>query len=205
MAISVDSLRGLPLPSVAPRTMIGVGLAAVAALLVLIVTRPAITVPILVAGTDLPAGTPLAELQIDARQVADASGFVVGDEIGELADWVLAAPIAAGEPLIPSLLRPAAALPAPDVMAIRLDAGHAVLGQLSGGDRVDVYATRSSPGAPAETELIATAVYVLEAHTVESNAGPDRIELLLAVDGDTAMALTHAMHAGEVDLVRVSP
>ena len=205
MAISVDDLRGLPLPSIAPRTLIGVGLAAVAALLVLIVTRPPATVPILVAGSDLPAGTPLAELQIDARHVADADGFVVGDEIGELGDWVLAAPIGAGEPLIPSLLRPSAALSAPDAIAIRLDAGHAVLGQLSGGDRVDIYATTSSPGAPAETHLIATAVYVLEARTAESNAGPSRIELLLAVDRTTAMALTNAMHAGEVDLVRVSP
>ncbi len=205
MAISVENLRGLALPSVAPRTMIGVGLAAVAALLVLIVTRPPATVPILVAGADLPAGTPLAGLQIDARQVADASGFVVGDEIGELGDWALAAPIAAGEPLIPSLLRPVAALPAPDVMAIRLDTGHAVLGQLSGGDRIDIYATRSSPGVPTETALIATEVYVLEASTVESSAGPDRIELLLAVDRSTAMALTQAMHTGEVDLVRVSP
>lgn len=205
MAISIDDLRGIPLPAIAPRTLIGVGLAALAALLVLVVTRPPATVPILVAGADLPAGTPLAELQIDARPVADAGGFVAGDEIGDLADWVLAVPIAEGEPLVPSLLRPSVALSAPDVLAIELDAGHAVLGQLSGGDRVDVYATSSSPGAPAETTLIATSLYVIEARTTESNAGPDRIELLLAVDRTSARALSNAMHAGEVDLVRVGP
>lgn len=205
MAVSIDDLRRLTLPAVAPRTMVGVGLAAVAALLVLVVTRPPATVPILVAGENLPAGTPLSELQVDARQVASAEGFVAGDEIGELGDWVLAAPIAMGEPLIPSLLRPSAALSAPDVMAIQLDAGHAVFGQLTGGDRVDVYATMSAPGEPAATQLIASALYILDAHTAESNAGPDRIELLLAVDRNTARALTNAMHAGEVDLVRVGP
>ena len=205
MAISVQDLREIPLPRVAPRTMLGIGLAAVAAMLVLLVTRPPATVPILVAGADLPANTPLSELEIDVRQVTTAEGFVAGDELGELTDWFLAEPIAAGEPLVPSQLRPSAALAAPNVVAIELDAGNAVLGRLSGGDRVDVYATSSTPGAPTETKLIATSLYVLEARIAESNAGPDRIELLLAVDDDTARVLTNARHAGAVDLVRVGP
>jgi hypothetical protein len=96
MAISLEELRRIPLPAVAPRTMLGIGLAAVAALLVLVVTRPAATVPILVAGADLPAGTPLSELEIDVRSVESASGLVAGDELGELEGWVLGAPISAG-------------------------------------------------------------------------------------------------------------
>lgn len=205
MAISIDDIRELPLPRVAPRTMLGVGLAAVAALLVLVVTRPPATVPVLVAGSDLPAGTPLAELEIDTRQVASADGLVAGDSLGELSDWVLAAPIAAGEPLVPSQLRPSAAITAPDTMAVELEAGHAVLGRLTGGDLVDVYATTTIGGAPAETTLIAASLYVLDARMVESNAGPDRVELLLAVDADTARAITNAIHAGEIDLVRIAP
>jgi Flp pilus assembly protein CpaB len=185
--------------------MLGVGLAATAALLVLVVTRPPATVPILVAGADLPAGTPLSELPIDVRQVESGAGLVAGDEIGELSDWVLASPITAGEPLLPSLLRPAAALAAPDVIAIELDTSHAVLGRLSGGDRVDVYATITRPGAPTETTLIAASIYILEARVTEASAGPDRVELLLAVDRTTASALTNAMHGGEIDLVRIGP
>lgn len=203
MAISLEDLHRIPLPAVAPRTMLGIGLAAVAAVLVLVVTRPPPTVPILVAGADLPAGTPLSELEIDVRQVGSAAGLVAGDELGELEEWALASPISSGEPLLSSQLRPAAALAAPDAIAIELDTGHAVLGQLSAGDRVDVYATTSLPGRPAETMLIATAIYILEARTIESTAGKDRVELLLAVDRATARALTAAMHAGDVDLVKV--
>lgn len=205
MAISLEDLRQIPLPAVAPRTMLGIGLAAVAALLVLVVTRPAPTVPILVAGADLPAGTPLSELEIDVRSVQSAAGLVAGDEVGELEGWVLGAPISAGEPLLPSQLRPPEVLAAPDALAVELPAAHAVLGQLGAGDRVDVYATTSVPGEPTETTLIASAVYILEARTIESTTSQDRVELLLAVDRATARAVTSAMHAGDVDLVKVGP
>ncbi|GMQ85716.1 MAG: hypothetical protein BMS9Abin07_1284 [Acidimicrobiia bacterium] len=203
MAISVEDLRRIPLPSIAPRTMLGIGLAAVAALLVLVVTRPPDTAPVLIAGANLPAGTPLAELEIDVKHVADASGLVEGDELGELGDWVLAAPIIAGEPILPSLLRPGEALAAPDSMAIELDSAHAVLGQLSPGDRVDVYATSTRPGEPTETKLIAASMYVLEARIAESSTNTARVTLLLAVDRETARALTTALHDGEIDLVKV--
>lgn len=203
MAISIDDLRRLPLPAVAPRTLLGIGLAAVAAVLVLVVTQPPATVPVLVAASDLPAGTPLSELAVEVRQVETAAGLVAGDELGELDGWVLATPIAAGEPLLPSLLRPVEALDAPDTIAIELDSAHAVLGQLSAGDRVDVFATTARPGVPTETTLIASAIYVLEASTSDATAGPDKVELLLAVDRATAGALTTAMHAGEIDLVKV--
>jgi Flp pilus assembly protein CpaB len=203
MAVTLDDLRQLPLPAVAPRTLLGIGLAAVAAVLVLVVTQPPASVPVLVAGTDLPAGTPLSELEVEVRQVESSAGLVTGDELGELGDWVLASSIAAGEPLLPSLLRPVEALAAPDTIAIQLDSAHAVLGQLSAGDRVDVFATTSRPGIPAETVLIATSIYVLEAGVTDASAGPDRVELLLAVDRSTARALTTAMHAGEIDLVKV--
>ena len=90
MAISVDSLRGLPLPSVAPRTMIGVGLDAVAALLVLIVTRPPATVPILVAGSERSRELPfqprasfskLGEIRVVSLTIFD---FLLEDLAGEL-------------------------------------------------------------------------------------------------------------------------
>jgi flavin reductase (DIM6/NTAB) family NADH-FMN oxidoreductase RutF len=94
-------------------------------------------------------------------------------------------------------------LAAPDALAVELPAAHAVLGQLGAGDRVDVYATTSLPGEPTQTTLIASAIYILEARTVESTASQDRVELLLAVDRATARAVTTAMRAGEVDLVKV--
>ncbi len=203
MAINVESLRRIPFPTVAPRTLLGIGLAAAAALLVLVVTQPPATVPVLVAGADLPAGTPLSQLDVEVRQVTDARGLVGGDSVGELADWVLAVPLAAGEPLLTSVLRPSQSVGAPDVIAIELDAANAVLGQLDPGDLVDVYATTSVPGQPAQTELIASSIYVLETHLSESTTSQNRVELLLAVDRPTARALTTAIHAGDVDLVKV--
>ena len=66
MAFGVE-LRRLSVPSVDRRMMLGIGLAAAAALLVLAVTRPAPTVSVLVAGADLPAGTPLSQLDVAVK------------------------------------------------------------------------------------------------------------------------------------------
>jgi len=202
MALGVR-VRGLTIPRPDARTLLGIGLAATAALLVLWMTRPVATVPVLVAGSDLPAGTPLAALDLTVRQTSDASGLVVGDEPGDLADWVLVAPVASGEPLLPSLLRPPEVQSAPDLLALEIDESHAVLGRIDPGDRVDVYASTSRPGEPATTLLIASSVFVVDATLSESSVHGGRVQLLLAVDDALASTLTAAMNQGDLDLVRV--
>jgi Flp pilus assembly protein CpaB len=183
--------------------LVGIGLAAAAALLVLWLTRPAPTVPVLVAGSDLPAATPISELDLSVRHTADATGMVVGDSPGDLSDWVLAAPLAAGEPLLPSLLRPPEVQTAPNLLALEIDEAHAVLGRLDPGDRVDIYASTSPLGAPTETRLIAHSVYVVDATVSDSSVGSSQVQLLLAVDDGLAATLTAAMNGGDLDLVRV--
>ena len=202
MALGVR-VREWSFPRPDTRTLLGIGLAAIAALLVLWLTRPAPTVPILVAGSDLPAGTPLSGLGLGVRHTADADGLVLGDSRGDLTDWVLVTPIAAGEPLLPSLLRPPETQSAPDLLALEIDESHAVLGRLSPGDRVDVYASTSRPGEDAATHLIASSVYVVDAGTSDSSVNGGRVQLLLAVDDQLAATLTSAMNAGDLDLVRV--
>ncbi len=202
MAVGVH-VRNLSIPRPDTRTLLGVGLAALAALLVMWMTRPATTVPVLVAGSDLPAGTPLSALDITVRHTSDPGGLVVGDEIGDLSDWVLVAPIASGEPLLPSLLRPPEVQSAPDLLALEVDESHAVLGRIDPGDRVDVYASTSRPGEPAATRLIASSVYVVDAAVSESSVNGGQVQLLLAVDDALAAALTTAMNEGDLDLVRV--
>jgi Flp pilus assembly protein CpaB len=202
MAVGVR-VREWSLPRPDMRTMIGIGLAAVAALLVLWLTRPVPTVPILVAGSDLPAGTPLADLDIDVRRTADGNGMVVGDAPGDLSDWVLVAPLAAGEPLLPSLLRPPEVRSAPDLLAVEIDEAHAVLGRIDPGDHVDVYASTSQPGEPTTTRRIASSVYVVDASVADSSVNGGKVRLLLAVDDSLAATLTSAMNAGDLDLVRV--
>ena len=196
-------VRGISIPRPDTRTLVGVGLAATAALLVLWLTRPAPTVPVLVAGSDLPAATPISELDLSVRHTADATGMVVGDSPGDLSDWVLAAPLAAGEPLLPSLLRPPEVQTAPNLLALEIDEAHAVLGRLDPGDRVDIYASTSPLGAPTETRLIADSVYVVDATASDSSVGSDQVQLLLAVDDGLAATLTAAMNGGDLDLVRV--
>jgi pilus assembly protein CpaB len=202
MAVGVR-MRGLTVPRPDTRTLIGIGLAAAAALLVLWLTRPVATVPVLVAGSDLPAGTPLSALDLSVRQTTDADGLVVGDEPGELSDWVLVAPVAAGEPLLPSLLRPPEVQSAPDLLALEIDEAHAVLGRINPGDRIDVYASTSRPGEAATTRLIASSVFVVDATVTESSVNGGQVQLLLAVDDMLAATLTSAMNDGDLDLVRV--
>ena len=202
MAVGVH-IREWSLPRPDTRTLVGIGLAAVAALLVLWLTRPVPTVPILVAGSDLPAGTPLSSLDLVVRHTTDADGLVGGDSLGELTDWVLIAPIAAGEPLLPSLLRPPAMQAAPDLLALEIDEAHAVLGRLSPGDRIDVYASTTRPGSDTATRRIASSVYVVDAGVDDSSASGGRVRLLLAVDDHLAATLTSAMNTGDLDLVRV--
>ena len=187
------------------RTLAGLALGAAAAVLVLVVTRPATTVPVLVADSDLPAGTALRELDVGVRRVTDPTGLVAGDDLGELADWYLARPVAAGEPLVPSLLEPPAVATAPARMALSVDAAHAVLGRLSPGDRIDVYRTTAPPGEPPVTERIASGVFVIDATVRPSPTGGDRVDLLLAVDDATAALLTAAGHGDGIDIVRVGP
>ncbi len=202
MSVGVQ-VRGLSIPRPDTRTLLGIGLAALAALLVLWMTRPAPTVPVLVAGSDLPAGTPLSALDLTVRHTSDPDGLVVGDEPGELSDWVLVAPIASGEPLLPSLLRPPEVQSAPDLLALEIDESHAVLGRIDPGDRVDVYASTSRPGEPAVTRLVASSVFVVDSTVSESSVNGGQVQLLLAVDDALAAALTTAMNEGDLDLVRV--
>ena len=198
--------RPLTLPRVDRRSIIGVLLAGAAAGLVLILTTPAATTPVLVAAADLPAGTPLGELDLDVRQVASSEGLVIGDSVGDLTDWVLRVPVSAGEPLVPSLLLPPQVLDAPEAFALTLDRSHAVQGKLAAGDYVDVIVTTAGAmdSAPV-TETVASAVYILDVELGDDGFDADRVGVLLAVDTDLAALLANARESGTIDLVRRAP
>ena len=196
----------LPISWLDRRTMLGILLAALSGAIVLTMTRPPAVVPVLVAGADLPAGTPLSELDVAVRQVASAVGLVEGDSVGELADWTLRVPLQAGEPISPSLLLPPQVGDARDALALSLDRSHAVQGSLSQGDLVDVLVTRpASFDGPPVTDLVAASVYILDVSLGESGFDADRVDVVLAVDGDLAAELANARESGTIDLVRVTP
>lgn len=196
----------LPITWLDRRTMLGILLAALAGAIVLTLTRPPAVVPVLVAGSDLPAGTPLADLDVAVREVSSPVGLVEGNSVGELADWTLRVPLLAGEPISPSLLVPPQVGEAPDALALSLDRSHAVQGNLSKGDLVDVLLTRpaSFDDAP-ETMQIAEAVFILDVSVGETGFEADRVDVVLAVDGELAAAIANARESGTIDLVRVTP
>jgi Flp pilus assembly protein CpaB len=188
------------------RTLLGLLLAMGAGALVLVLTRPDPAVPVLVAEGPLPAGVPLGALPVGVRRLPGAEGLVEADSPAGLADWTLAAPLAAGEPLLPSLLRPPERRDRPQVLALSLERDRAVLGELQAGDLVDVYVTTDSLDEPPAARLVAAGLYVVEAGPAPGGiAGSERVDLLLAVDDALAAALVGARHEGEIDLVRVSP
>lgn len=205
MAISVR-LSQVAAPWFDRRRMLGVVLAAVAALLVLVLTRPAQLVPILVASADIQPGQALTDADVSVRYVESSTGLVEGESIGELSEWSVRVPIVAGEPLLPSLLQPPEILIAPNVVALSLDPAHAVLGRLVAGDRVDIYQTvGGSFEAEATTDLIASDVYIVESRVQTDGINAGSVDLLLAVDDELAARIVAGDRLGEIDLVRVAP
>lgn len=179
-------------------------LAAASAVLVLVLTQPPQKTAILVAGSDIPAGVALAVADVDVRMVESADGLVVGDSVGELGDWSLAAPLGEGEPLLASLLRAPEVVASPNLLALALDPEHAVLGFLGAGDVVDVYLTTDSVHDGAtETRRVASSVYIVEASVSEDPVDRGRVHILVAVDDDLAPILTSASRNGTIDLVKV--
>ncbi len=205
MAVA-EARRGLAL-RVDRRTVAAAVLAAAAALLVLVLTRPAPTIAVLVAAADLPAGAPLEDGSVRVRSVPSADGLVRGTGLGELAGWTLAAPLRAGEPLVPSLLRAPEQSDDPNLFSVAIDQEHAVLGRLGAGDRVDIFVTWPGNGLePGVTELLAADVYVVDARDDGSTiGGASRIDLLFAVDDELAFTLAGAVRSGELDLMKVGP
>jgi Flp pilus assembly protein CpaB len=191
-----------------------VGLALVLALRPAPPTGPPgpVTVPVVVAATDLTAGTVLGGSDLT---VADLPAPLVPDGVSaqgaELTGRVLAAPVRRGEPVTdvrvvgPGLW---SQVPAGQVAApVRL-ADLAVATLLRAGDRVDVLATAPETGA---AELVAAGALVLSAPPGPGpddgiSAGPDGAGLLvLAVPPETARVLAGAATTGALTVTLGSP
>jgi hypothetical protein len=199
------SERLASLPTIDRRTALAIAAGFASALLVLVLTAPTNLTAVLIADGPLPAGTALGDLPVAFRDVENTDGLIVGSTVGELAEWTLITPLAEGEPLLVSLIRPPQQVTAPQQMALALPATQAVLGTIQAGDSVDILVTRSdSVGTPATTEVLARDVYVISAVVAESTAFGNELRLVLAVTDDLAIDLANASHAGDVDLVKVN-
>jgi len=205
MAVGVRPMAW-SLPRIERKYLVAGILAAASAVLVLVLTQPPERTAVLVAGSDIPAGVALAGADVDIRMVERADGLVVGDSVGDLGAWSLSVPLGEGEPLLASLLRAPEMVASPNLLALALDPEHAVLGVLSAGDFVDVYlTTETALGTAAETQRIASGVYIVEAHVSQDPVDRGKVQILVAVDDDLAPVLTSAGRSGTIDLVKVVP
>ena len=207
MALTGSRAAAFVMPRIERRKLLGIGLAALAALLVLSVTRPEPTIPVLVAASDIPAGQPIDSSMVAIREVTSANGLVEGSGLGEIEGWTVSASLSEGEPLLPSLLRPPELLTASNLISIGVERSHAVLGRVGAGDSVDIYVTwPSSIDEAPTTELLASDVFVVETSMDErSGISASDVNLVLAVDDTLAEALARASRSGELDIVQVAP
>lgn len=177
--------------------MIGAALlATVAAVTVLLATRPPDTVEVVVARAPVAAGTPFASTDLEVRGFGVSDGLVLAADRDSLADHVFTINIPAGSPI------PVAALDAPgsgsgiDVLGLEIPSAAAVHGDLVAGDEVDVYIT-TDPGAPVAQRVAVVGVLI-----DTSALGTGDVGLLLAVDEVLAPILVEAAAAESVHLVR---
>ena len=171
-------------------------LALIAAIIVMTLTRPSERVSVLVAGAPLPPGVALSDLPVDERLTEPIAGLITAEEMPGLADRVLLVPVEAGSPLLMSMLAPPGG-PTSDVVAVTLEPGNAVQGDLRPGDRVDVYVSDD-----LGTRRIAESMTVADVAVGGGGLGGNEVAVLLAVDTALAEQIITAMHTGSIDLVR---
>ena len=192
------------LPAVDTRYVVGALVAALAAVLVLTVTRPPERTAVLVVAQGVAAGTTIDRTMFTTRLVESDEGLVPSAHLDRYEGWTLAVPLAVGDPVLASLLMPPEIAAAPNAIALSLPPEHAVLGRIGPGDFVDVYVTDRTPMGEVTTELVASEVYVVAASIADDTISGGNVEVLLAVDDDLAPVLASAARADGVDLVRVA-
>ena len=115
---------------------------------------------------------------------------------------VVTAPVAAGEPVTRTRLRPAATDDGRRVMSIPVDRARAVDGRLRPGDRVDVVQALDGTAAVVAAGLEVLAVADDADGALGASRG--RLTVTLAVDVAESQRLTGALADGEFVLTRVT-
>ena len=168
------------------RGLLAAGLAAgsMASALSVLSPEPEPGVPVLRAARDLPAGTALSPgdlVRVELPRAAVPDGVVTS--AAEAAGRLLAAPLRRGEPLTDVRLAGTGLLGPGDegllAVPVRLaDAASAAL--LHAGDRVDVLAASSRPGAAPSAQVVAAAAQVLAVPAAVHDSGEGALVVLAA-------------------------
>lgn len=161
------------------------------------------TVTVLVAARDVTVGEVItagsirpASLRIDEDL---AARLLRPDEAADYVGAVAAAPLAAGDPVRRSDLRPAAAgTGGLRSMSIPVERAHAAGGHIDPGDRVDVVAVRDGT---ARYVLAGAQVLAVTRGGEGALEGLDRFAVTVAVDGHGALCVAEALATGGVEVL----
>jgi len=161
---------------------------------------------VLRAARDLPAGTSLAAADLVRAQLprGTAPDGVVRD-VDAVVGRLLAAPVRRGEALTDVRLAGAGLLGGTDLLAVPVrlaDAATAAL--LHAGDHVDVLAAATSPGAPAQAQVVVDDAQVLAVPATADDNG-DGALVVLAADADVARRLAAAAVSSRLSVALRSP
>lgn len=161
------------------------------------------TVSIVVAASDIAAGTRLAEGHLATAPVPDddavTARFVLADDLGRTAGMISTRALAVGDPVLASDLLPSENRTGLRAMSVPIDPTRAVSGNIEAGDTVDVVLV-----ADGTATFIAITVEVLDVPSDATNALGARSGYAptLAVDAHQALRIAAALDSGEVHLIR---
>lgn len=153
-----------------------------------------------VAARDLAAGERITADDVSLEPV-DAEDSILGSFVTD-PDWlegrVVAVPVPESSPIVAGMLRSVAAPDGLRALSLPVPRERAVGGGLEVGDRVDVISVTDGV-----SRYVAAGVEVLAVPAEQTGlAGAGTHFVVVAVDADQALALTAAVAAGGIDLVR---
>lgn len=160
------------------------------------------------AASDLPAGVPLrsSDLVAVTSELGQQQLSVYLGAGTNLEGAELTRPVGRGELLVAGFVAPSEQGSAARAITVPITSDHAVGGDLSPGDRVDVYATLGGSRGAARTTLVVSSAQVLDLVTAGGliSDGESLIGLTLEVSADDAARLAFAIRSGDVDIVKLT-
>lgn len=160
------------------------------------------------AARDLPVGVPLtaADLVPVTSELGPAQMPLYLDAGVDLVGAELTRPVAEGELLAAAFVAPADGGFEGQAITIPVTPEHAVGGDLTPGDLVDVYATLKSVGSSARTVLVVEGAQILDlVGTSDLMSDNSTLAgLTLEVAGGEAAKLAHAIRTADLDVVKVN-
>jgi Flp pilus assembly protein CpaB len=168
----------------------------------------ATTTAYVVAGRDLPAGTRIGESDVERVAVDLPTGLAARAfaNVERLVGSVTLAPLAEGDLIQASGVVSGASREPARELSFAIDTERAVNGRLDPGERVDVLVTYGT-GADAYTAVVVTGAEVVDVDEDSGGAlgvSGGTVLTLALPDAEDALAVTHAVRAGEVTVVRTT-